>query len=165
MEFKIRLSALKTIDNEHLAKIEKEKNHWRNILKRIICAVQFLAKHNDAFRGTSDKIYTINNGKFLGLIKMFVTFDEVTAEHIRKIKDHETYDHYLGPQIQNEIIELMASKVRETIVNIIKNAKYFSVIMDCTPDISHQEQLSLVIRIVNLKLENEFMEPKMKNIF
>lgn len=37
---------------------KKEKNHWRNVLTRIICTVQFLSKHNDAFRGSSDKVCT-----------------------------------------------------------------------------------------------------------
>ncbi len=32
----------------------------------------------------------------------------------------------------------------------IKQAKFFSIILDCTPDISHTEQLSVVIRVVSL---------------
>lgn len=34
----------------------------------------------------------------------------------------------------------------------VKRAKYYAVIMDCTPDISHNEQLSVVLRIVNYEL-------------
>ncbi|XP_022165596.1 zinc finger MYM-type protein 1-like [Myzus persicae] len=164
-ELKTRLLSSQTIDREHLAMLEKEKNHWRNVLKRIICTVQFLSKHNDAFRGSSDKVCTKNNGKFLGLIEMMASFDDVMAEHIRRINNQETHDHYLGPEIQNELIEQMSSKVRENIIKIIKGAKYFSIMMDCTPDVSHQEQLSLIIRIVNLELERETSAPKIEEYF
>ncbi|KAL4083689.1 hypothetical protein QTP88_029005 [Uroleucon formosanum] len=76
--------------------IEREKTHWRNVLKRIIAAIHYLAKHNEAFRGTSDVIFTKNNGKFLGLIEMIGKFDPVMGEHLNKIKNHDTRVHYLG---------------------------------------------------------------------
>lgn len=71
-----------TIDKEHLAMLENEKNHWRNVLIRIICTEQFLSKHNDAFRGSFDNACTKNNGKLLGLIEMMASFDDVMAELI-----------------------------------------------------------------------------------
>lgn len=58
--------------------------------------------------------------------------------------------HYLRPHIQNEIISLMATNVKNCIVNDKKRAKYFSVLLDCTPYMSHQEQMSLILRFVNM---------------
>ncbi|XP_042451602.1 uncharacterized protein LOC122036375 [Zingiber officinale] len=63
----------------------------------------------------------------------------------QRIKDHETYTTYLGSKIQNELIEMLAGEVRKKLLAKVKKAKYFSVILDCTLDISHKEQMSLVI--------------------
>ncbi|CAI6372666.1 unnamed protein product [Macrosiphum euphorbiae] len=37
--------------------------------------------------------------------------------------------------------------------------------MDCTPDISHQEQLSLIIRVVDMDIDNEHSDPIIKEMF
>lgn len=58
-------------------------------------------------------------------------------EHVRRIQTKQTKVHYLSNEIQNEVISLVGDKISEEIARQVKKAKYFSVIMDCTPDISH----------------------------
>lgn len=62
-------------------------------------------------------------------------FNPVMNEHLRKIQNKETKVHYLSSKIQNEIIALIGDKVLDEIVRRVKKAKYFSIIMDCTPTI------------------------------
>ena len=42
----------------------------------------------------------------------------------------------------------MATKVRNSIIEEVKHSKYYSIIVDSTPDISHVDQLSFVVRYV-----------------
>jgi hypothetical protein len=91
-----RLHYEETIDNFQQRQIKAQKEQWRGVLKRIIACIQYLAEHNDAFRGTSSKMYTKDSGKFLGLIEILSTFDTLMAEHLRRISRKEISDHYLG---------------------------------------------------------------------
>lgn len=62
----------------------------------------------------------------------------------------------MSPRIQNEIINMLAQKVKGPIVKEIKDAEFYSFIIDTTQNISKVDQLSQVLRYVTiLKDHNE----------
>ncbi|KAK4729464.1 hypothetical protein R3W88_022452 [Solanum pinnatisectum] len=101
LEFRLRNN--KSIDKNIQDQINRDREHWKNVLSRIISVIKTLGRNNLAFRGKNEKIYQENNGNFLSLI----------------------------------------------IEKVIKT-KYFSITLDCTPDTSHQDQMSFIIRSVDI---------------
>ena len=77
-----------------------------------------------------------NNGNFLKLVEYISKFDVILADHLGKIMTKETHVHYLGKTIQNELISLLSNSIRTKILFDLKEATYYSIIVDCTPDIS-----------------------------
>ena len=67
---------------------------------------------------------------------------------------------YLSPTIQNELIELLGKKVKHLILEEIKAAKYFSILLDSIPDVSHIDQMALIVRYVKVdSSEVQIKEP------
>ncbi|XP_029054570.2 zinc finger MYM-type protein 1-like [Osmia bicornis bicornis] len=136
------------IDKEFEKLLKLETARCEQVFQRITAIILYLAQHNLAFRGSSDTLNTPHNGNFLDLIQLVAKFDSVLNDHLNRtaIKGH----HYLSHSIQNELISAMVNKVQRVIIDAIKRAKYYSILLDCTPDVSHQEQLSVVLRYVNI---------------
>lgn len=113
--------------------------------------VFFLAGNNLSFRGSTgyEILYSPKNGNFLGLVQLLGKFDHFMMEHLRHVVNKETNVYYFSKNIQNELIGLLESEVRNKSLTFVKSSKYFSIIMDCTPDISRVEQLSLTLRFVD----------------
>jgi len=75
------------------------------------------------------------------------------AEHVNNVKhsyNHDKVLSYFSPIIQNELVIIMGQQVKQEILNRINKSKYFSILFDCTPDVSHQEQLTEIIRYVHI---------------
>ena len=60
-------------------------------------------------------------------------------------------DKYNSPQIQNDIIQVMADSVSTTIPTSIQNRKYFSLMADEVTDSSNREQVVVCLRSVDEK--------------
>lgn len=61
--------------------------------------------------------------------------------------------HYLGENIQNEIIQNLQGQINNKIVSLLKTAKYYSIILYSIPDISGVEQITIIVHFVNINTQ------------
>lgn len=143
----------KTIDEESEKTIRRESMFWRQALHRIVNVTLTMAMANLAFRGHREKIGEINNGNFLTIVELLAEYDPVLKDILQRPQGTVKY---LSPQIQNELISLLASKIEEDIVSEIQKSQFFSIIMDTTQDIGKIDQLSQVFRYVIVERDENF---------
>lgn len=117
-------------------------------MKRVVVVIKSLAIRGHSLRGSDTKLFSSHNGNFLMCLEMIAEFDPFLAQHIaRHCNKSKGHVNYFSPIIYEEFIMLMANKVTKFILDECRKAK-FSIILDSTPDISHIDQLSFVIRYV-----------------
>ncbi|CAL2274149.1 unnamed protein product [Prunus armeniaca] len=78
-DVRLTLEKNETVDKIVPDKIDQEKQHWRNVLPRIISVVKFLVKHKFTFFGTNDRIYQNDRGNFFTQIEMIAVWDQVVT--------------------------------------------------------------------------------------
>lgn len=146
----MRLSTAKTIDRGLKLEVEKEYEYWRKVLKRIIATIIFLSRQGLAFRGTDENINSQHSGNYLSCLVYLAEFDSFLAEHLHKYanKGKGTVS-YLSHQICDEFIISINEKLIRLFIDQIKSAKYYSIIVDSTPDISHCDQLTFILRYLH----------------
>nr|XP_016846904.1 PREDICTED: zinc finger MYM-type protein 1-like [Anolis carolinensis] len=154
-ELSQRLHLNETIDEEHERLIFGETKHWEQVLKRLLCVARFLGVQGWAFKGTKDVLFEPNNGNFLKLVEHIAQFDDPMAEHVRRVTSKETHVHYLSKNVQNEFIAFLAGKIQNNILQQLHEATYYSIILDCTPNISNTEQMMLVVRFVKCEANED----------
>ncbi|XP_054276742.1 52 kDa repressor of the inhibitor of the protein kinase-like [Macrosteles quadrilineatus] len=149
-ELATRLQTGRTIDAENQKCIKAEAEKWRSVLKCIVDVILHCARNNLPLRGGSDSINDKNCGVFLSTLELISHYNPQLNEHIANVKSGKYVPSYFSPKIQNEVIEILGKKVRSEILQDIKNAKYFSIMFDCTPDTARLEQTSQIIRYVKI---------------
>lgn len=125
-----------------------EKN--REVLKRMIDVTLFLAKQGLPFRGHREHSClsdgsSKSTGNFRELLSLLAKYDSTLDNHLKFEKRNELY---LSHDVQNDVIQSLASELSLTIDNEVKSAQFFSLIIDSTIDISRIDQMSVSLRSV-----------------
>jgi hypothetical protein len=84
-ELDLCLSRGQTLDQ--MTVLEAERKRWWDVLTCLISITQSLDERNLAFRGSSDKLFQPDNGKFLKEVELLPKFDPIMENHLKQIKD------------------------------------------------------------------------------
>lgn len=135
------------IDKNKEESMKSETKYWTEVLKRVISVIRFLTERGLPIRGKDEIFGSPKNGNYLGLLELLADYDAFMKDHIKNYADKGRGNaSYLSKTICEELVELIAKKVRRIIVNEVQQAKYWGLVVDSTPDISHVDQLSIIFR-------------------
>ncbi len=138
------------IDNELKRQYETESQYWSEVLKRVVAVIKFISERGLGFRGDNRQFGSPQNGNYLGCLELISQFDPFLREHIVRFGNAgKGTPSYLSSTVCEELIDLMGDKMLSVILDKIRMAKYFSLIVDSSPDISHSDQLTFVVRYVS----------------
>lgn len=126
------------INNLSIAKL-KEMKQSRTALLKIISSLLYLTRQGMALRGHTD-----DNSNFYQLLKLRSNDSKELEGWLMRTKCK-----WISHEVQNEILSLLSQYVQTYLINQIKSAKYFSIIINETTDNTCTEQVSICFRIVD----------------
>ena len=125
---------------------ESDRKYWRKVLARVLNVIKFPSSRGLAFCGSSELVGSPQNGNFLGILELLTGYDTFLAEHIqKKVNKSEGHVSYFSSTVCKEFIDTIATKVLDNMISEIKQAKYYSVSVDSTPDITNVDQLTIIL--------------------
>ncbi|KAH9779330.1 TTF-type domain-containing protein [Citrus sinensis] len=115
-------------------------------LNTSIIAVKWLAKQACAFRGHDESVNSRNRGNFIELIKHSAECSKEIAQVV--LENAPSYAKYTSSDIQKELLNILANKVRNKICKELGDGK-FCILVDKALDESNKEQMAIVLRYVD----------------
>ena len=94
------------------------------------------AKENIRMRG-----HTEDTSNFMAILRTIAQNDRILEGHL----DNAPYNSkYTSPDIQNELIGIFASQVKNQLLDECRSCPYYAIMVDEATDKSTKEQLSFV---------------------
>jgi hypothetical protein len=104
-----------------------------------------LALQGCAFRGHDESLYSSNMGNFLEMVKLLASYNKDVKDVVLEKAPRNA--KYTSPEVQKEILSILAQKVQKLIREEIGNSK-FCIMVDEARDESKKEQMAIVLRFV-----------------
>ncbi len=143
----IRHKATGSVDSLLLEQHRSEQEYWHRVLTHVVSVIRFLASRRLPFRGENQIIGSAKNGNYLGILDLLSEFDPFLEEHIKLYGNRGKWNpSYLSANICEEFIELMGQQVLCTILEEVKESIDYLISVDSTPDISHTDKLTFIVR-------------------
>lgn len=105
--------------------------------------VRTLSRQGLPFRRDGDE----SEGNFNQMVQLIARHNPYPKRWINEVPYRSYNVIYLSPNSQNAFIEMLSNETRKIISKEVKEAKYFSVMADSTPDISHYRSSSNLFAI------------------
>lgn len=114
-------------------------------VKSLIRVVKFLAANELPFRGDWDNNTNSESGLFTKLLEYTIQTDEKLKTCLDVIPQNAIYT---SPDVQNELIAIIAELVRNQIVAEVNSSDGFTLLVDGTKDRNNNEIISIAVRYV-----------------
>ena len=142
-----------TFDNnkkqQHKQQTEERQKRF-DISPILIDVVSTLRRLGMPFRGHNESELSNNKGLFLEVMELISRWNSDVADHLQASEQNpKSYPSYASPTSQNELINCSAKMLPDTTVARIKKDKFFAICIDTTPDITKEDQLSIIVRYVD----------------
>lgn len=122
---------------------QKEILENRKYIAKLSNVMRFLMRLGLAVRGHRESKQSLHRGHFLEVINLLRQSDEFLDTQLAARPGNA---HYLSPESQNHLIDAIGCEVLDVIGDSVRKADFFSVMMDETTDLAHQEQVAVVLR-------------------
>ena len=141
---KVKNSVHKDIGDMLSAQHTSEKTQNRECLKKIIETLRLLSRQSIPLRKGKDE----EDSNFWQILKMMAKHDPTLSKWLEK-KSRK----FCHPEIQNELLEIMALEVLRDLLDEIRESGFYSFMCDETTDLSNSEQCVNVLRWVDDSLQ------------
>lgn len=149
------------LDTEAQRRMKDNQEVIESLLRVImVCGKQGLALcgHRDDKILWDDELDLENHGNFIELVRFRAETDMVLAKHLMNAPKNA---HYTSKTIQNQLISVIGTQIRNDILAEVKESQFYSILSDEVSDISNKEQISLTLRYVT----SQSCEYRVKEMF